>query len=73
MMHVTTTVDDHYICDSRGVSSCNHKCITPPKQQKNVSFRKFRNIDVCKFEKDLHLQLLLIFVLMTLLTCTMRE
>lgn len=54
------TVDDHFICDSRGVSSGDHKGITslihlskPPKQRKTVTFRKFRKIDICEFELDI--------------------
>ena len=53
-------VDDQYICDSNSIVSCDHRGITslinstqPPKKQKTVSIRKYRNIDVGDFEKDI--------------------
>ena len=60
LLQANPIVDDQYICDSNGIVSCDHRGITslmnstkPPRIQKTISIRKYRNIDVGDFERDI--------------------
>ena len=53
-------IDDNYLCDSKGISSVDHKGIStilhiskPPKSRKTVSYRKYRAKELSDFASDI--------------------